>query len=93
MEIMVHPDYRLQFQKSFIWDGNRWYWKITGWTWVSAKDFPQKPPKTPPIKFYLLGFRKSDRTWKGVTRKKIVGAYYAYRQGDRITVVYRECVP
>jgi hypothetical protein len=37
----------------------------------------------------LLGFRKSQRG----TREKIVGAYYAYRQGNKIAVVYRDLVP
>jgi hypothetical protein len=89
MEIMIHPDYRLKFQKSFIWNGKRWRWKITGWTWISAKDSPQPPPKAPPVKLHLLGFRKSQRG----AREKIVGAYYAYRQGDKIAVVYRDLVP
>ena len=93
MEIRVHPDYRLQFQKALIWDGKRWRWKITGWAWIPAEDSVRPPPKASPVKFYLLGFRKSNRVWKGIVRKKIVGAYYAYWRGGNIAVVYCEYVP
>ncbi|MFA5643289.1 MAG: hypothetical protein WC949_01900 [Candidatus Paceibacterota bacterium] len=95
MEVIVHPDYRLQFQKSLIWDGKHWRWKITGWEWVSVKDSKRTSPKKPPAKLYLLGFRKSQRRGKqGLIRSKIIGAYYCcYSQKNKITVVYRECVP
>ena len=94
MEIRIRSDYRLQFQKTLMWTGRRWRWKITGWIWVSVKDPAQPPPpKAPPAKFYLLGFRKSNRTRKGITRKKIIGAYYSCWQEGKIMVVYCECVP